>query len=191
MRNQYEPRIGLRNNGDGILEPSYIKCQDSTFVLGFKPTKKDFQAMIAQKREKRRVEAARQISESLLKILHLSEIFLAPFYTYQPQLSEQEGEGPNRAFTNISNQQTISVSIADLRKEVSDHSQACKTKSLSQRKTRLLILLTLQLSITLLLGGGSRFQSWSVSLLPNQSKPFFVMLFCYSFVPLPLHCFLL
>lgn len=37
---QYEPGTGLGKNRDGILEPVGIKGQDTTFCLGFKPTRK-------------------------------------------------------------------------------------------------------------------------------------------------------
>lgn len=45
---------------EGILESTKIITQDTTFGLGFIPTRIDFQAMIAQKkREKMRARATR------------------------------------------------------------------------------------------------------------------------------------
>lgn len=53
MKKHYEPGTSLNKFGDENLEPIWIKGQDSTFGLGFRTTRKDFQAMISQKREKR------------------------------------------------------------------------------------------------------------------------------------------
>lgn len=70
--------------GDGILEPIKIKSQDKPFGFGFKPIKKDFKSMIAQRREKRRVRAAGQTAETPLRIPHLFETFPALYCNYQP-----------------------------------------------------------------------------------------------------------
>lgn len=45
MSRQYEQGIDLGKHRDGILEPVEIKGQDTTFGLGFKPTRKDYQTM--------------------------------------------------------------------------------------------------------------------------------------------------
>lgn len=75
--------------------------------------------MIAQKREKRRVRATGQMADVPIRISHLSETFLAPQCTYQPQFSEQVSEVPNPALTSMSSQHPIFVSIVDLSEEVS------------------------------------------------------------------------
>lgn len=45
--------MGFGKYGDRILEPIEVKYQDTTFSLGFKPTRKNIIMMIAQQREKR------------------------------------------------------------------------------------------------------------------------------------------
>lgn len=89
MSRQYEPGTGLGKHGNGILEPVEIRGQDTTFGLGFKPTRKDYQAMITQRKERRRARAVGQILETKRKIPPLSETFLHSIC--QPQSSEQLG----------------------------------------------------------------------------------------------------
>lgn len=68
MERQYEPRTSLDEYGEGILDPIKIKSQGTTFGHGFKSTRRDFHAMIAQRREKRHARAAGQTVEAPLKI---------------------------------------------------------------------------------------------------------------------------
>lgn len=71
MKRKYKPRTGLGKLGDRILESILIKDQDTTFRLGFKPTRKDYQVVIVQRREGRRAKATRQTPKAQIKIPHL------------------------------------------------------------------------------------------------------------------------
>lgn len=70
--------IGLGKYGDEFLQPFKIKGQDTTFGLGFKARRKDFKAMIGQRREKRRDKATDNTIETPLKTPHLSVTFPTP-----------------------------------------------------------------------------------------------------------------
>lgn len=75
MSKKHDPVTGLGKHRNRILEPILIKGQDSTFSLEFKPTRKDFLAMIAQRKEKRRAMATEQVKDVPIEIPHLLETF--------------------------------------------------------------------------------------------------------------------
>lgn len=113
MSRQYEPGTGLGKHREGILEPILIKGQDSTFGLGLKPTRKDFLAMIAQRKERRRARTTWQVTDAPIEIPHLSETFWAP--NYAPQFPEQQGEGPDPAsIDSISSKHVATPAIEEV-----------------------------------------------------------------------------
>lgn len=88
LKCQYEKGTGLGKFRDVILMLTEVKSQSTNFSLGFKPTRKDIKAMIAQRKDKQRAKAVWQTSEAPLKIPHLSITFPTPYYIYQPQALE-------------------------------------------------------------------------------------------------------
>lgn len=88
MKRQYEPIIGL-GKYEWNSRAYQDKSEATTYILGFKSTTRDFQAMIVQRREKRRVRAAGQATEAPLKIPYLSETFQLRIVLIRPSFQNK------------------------------------------------------------------------------------------------------
>lgn len=82
----------------------------------------EFQSYDYTKNRKKRARVTWQTTEATLKIAHLSQTFLAAYYTYQPQFSEQAPtrEGPGLIFASMNCQHYIVSPMHDLQEVNSD-----------------------------------------------------------------------
>lgn len=77
----HEVETSLAKHDDGTFAPIEVKLQDTTFGLGFKPTRKYIKATMPKKREKRYAKATGQTFDATMEISHSSASSPVPFYT--------------------------------------------------------------------------------------------------------------